>query len=66
MLFGVETELWPTAAKLVGKWYIGGVLEAAKRCTVRWHADKMENRRQWPASVMGGTHGNGEEAGGGV
>ena len=60
-----ETALTPTAAKMIGKWYIGVVFEAANRCMVRWHGDKIDNCSQCPASALGGIHGDGEWDGGG-
>ena len=36
LLFGVDTVLWPRAAKKSGKWY-RGVVEAADRFMARWH-----------------------------
>ena len=60
-----ETALRLTAAKMVGKWYIGVVLEAANRCMIRWHGDKIDTCSLCPASVMGGIHGDGEWGGGG-
>ena len=41
LVFGVETALWPMAAKKAGKWY-RVVLEAAERFMVRWHEDKAK------------------------
>ena len=60
-----ETAMRPTAAKMIDKWYIGVVLEAANRCIVTWHGDKIDNGSQCTASVMGGIHGDGEWDGGG-
>ena len=40
-MFGVETVLWPTAAK-GGKWY-RGVVEAAECFMTRWHRDEAES-----------------------
>ena len=42
MVFGVETMLWPTAAKKGRKWY-RGVVEAAARFMTRWHRDEAES-----------------------
>ena len=42
MVFGVETVLWPTAAKKGGKWY-RGVVEAAECFMTRWHRDEAES-----------------------
>ena len=53
----------PAAAKMIDKWYIGVVLEAANRCIVTWHGDKIDNGSQCTASVMGGIHGDGEWCG---
>ena len=39
LVFGVETVLWPTAAKKGGKWY-WGVVEAAECSMARWHRDR--------------------------
>ena len=36
LVFGVETVLWPTAAKMGGKWY-RRVVEAAECFMTRWH-----------------------------
>ena len=41
-MFGVETVLWPTAAKTGGKWY-RGVVEAAECFMTRWHRDEAES-----------------------
>ena len=41
-VFGVETLLWPTAAKKGGKWY-RGVVEAAECFMTRWHRDEAES-----------------------
>ena len=35
-IFGIETVLWPTAAKQWGKWY-NGVVVGAERLMVEWH-----------------------------
>ena len=43
LVFGVETVLWPTAAKKGGKWY-RGVVEAAQCFMTRWHRDEVESR----------------------
>ena len=42
LVFGVETVLWPTAAKKGGKWY-QRVVEAAGCFTTRWHRDEAES-----------------------
>ena len=42
LVFGVETMLWPTAAKKGGRWY-RGVVEAAKCFMTRWHRDEAES-----------------------
>ena len=42
LVFGVETVLWPTAAKKGGKWY-RGVVEAAECFMTRWHRDEAES-----------------------
>ena len=42
MMFGVETVLWPTAAKKGGKWY-RGVVQAAEFSMTRWHGDEVES-----------------------
>ena len=42
LVFGVETVLWPTAAKKGGKWY-RGVVEAAEIFVTRWHRDEAES-----------------------
>ena len=42
MVFGVETVLWPTAAKKGRKWY-RGVVEAAESFVSRWHRDEAES-----------------------
>ena len=44
MLFGVETVLWPRAAKKSGKWY-RGVVDAADRFMRRWHKGEAEKSR---------------------
>ena len=62
LVFGVETALWPTAAKRAGKWY-RGLLQAAERFMVRWHEDEAQLSRQRRASVMGGAQGNGGRGG---
>ena len=36
MLFGVETVLWPRAAKKSGNWH-RGIVDAADRLMTRWH-----------------------------
>ena len=41
-MFGVETVLWPTAAKKSGKWFRGVVVD---RLIKRWH--KGEAERSW-------------------
>ena len=41
---GVETVLWPTAAKKGGKWY-RGVVVAAECLMARWHRDEAESSR---------------------
>ncbi|CAM9337240.1 unnamed protein product, partial [Laminaria digitata] len=41
LVFGVETVLWPTAAKKGGKWY-RGVVQAADCFMARWHRDEAE------------------------
>ena len=41
MVFGVETVLWPTAAK--GGKYCRGVVEAAEYFMMRWHRDEAES-----------------------
>ncbi|MEP5351924.1 MAG: hypothetical protein ABJZ75_06195 [Luteolibacter sp.] len=58
LVFGVETALWPTAAKKAGKWY-RGILEAAERFMVRWHEAEAELSRQRRASAVGGVQGMG-------
>ena len=40
-LFGVETVLWPKAAKKSGKWH-RGVVDAANRFMTRWHQHEAE------------------------
>ena len=62
LVFGVETALWPTAAKKAGKWY-RGILEAAERFMVRWHEAEAELSRQRRASAVGGVQGNGGRRG---
>ena len=57
-MFGVETALWPTAAKKAGKWY-RGILEAAEWFMVRWHEAEAELSRQRRASAVDGVQGNG-------
>ena len=42
LVFGVETVIWPTAAKKGGKWY-RGVVEAAECFMTRWHRDEAES-----------------------
>ena len=42
LVFGVETVLWPTAAKKGGEWY-RGVVEAANCFMTRWQRDKAES-----------------------
>ena len=44
LLFGVETVLWPTAAKKSGNWHRGGV-DAADRFMTRWH--RGEEEKSW-------------------
>ena len=41
LLFGVETVLWPRAAKKSGKWY-RGVVDAADRFMTRCHKGGVE------------------------
>ena len=41
-MFGVETVLWPTAAKKGGKSY-RGVVEAAECFMTRWYRDEAES-----------------------
>ena len=45
LVFGVETVLWPTAAKSGGKWY-REVVESAKSFMTKWHKDEAES--SWP------------------
>ena len=45
MVFGVETVLWPTAAKKGRQWY-RGVVEAAECFMARWHKDEAESSWQ--------------------
>ena len=40
-MVGVETELWPTAAKKAGKWY-RGIVKAADGFTARWHRTEVQ------------------------
>ena len=61
-MLGVETALWSTAAKKVGKWY-RGFLEAAERYMVKWHEDEARLSRQCRASAVGGAQGNGWRGG---
>ena len=42
LVFGIETVLWPTAAKKGGKW-CRGVVVAAKCFMTRWHRDESES-----------------------
>ena len=42
LLFGVETVIWPRAAKKSGKWYRG----ASKRQTVSWRGGTGTRRRE--------------------
>ena len=49
LLFGVETVLWPKAAKESGKWYRGAV-EAAGCFMVRWHRDEAQRSREESAA----------------
>lgn len=42
LVFGVETVLWPTAAKKGGKWY-RRVVEAAECFMARYHTDEVES-----------------------
>ena len=44
LLFGVETVLWPRAAKKSGKWY-RGVVEAADGFMTRWQ--RLEAEKSW-------------------
>ena len=46
LLFGVETVLWPTAAKKGWKWY-RGVAEAAEGFMTRWHRNRDEAESSW-------------------
>ena len=62
MVFGVETALWSTAAKMAGKWFLG-VLEAAERFMLRWPTDEAQQSRQRRASAMDGAQGNGGRGG---
>ena len=41
LLFGVETVIWPRAAKKSGKWY-RGVVDAADRFMTRWQKGEAE------------------------
>ena len=41
LLFGVETVLWPRAAKKGGSWH-RGVVDAADRFMTRWHRGEVE------------------------
>ena len=42
MVLGVETVVWPTAAKKGGKWY-RGVVEAVECLMARWHMYEAES-----------------------
>ena len=44
LLFGVETVLWPRAAKNSGKWYLG-IFEVTDCFVARWHRDKAQRSR---------------------
>ena len=50
LVFGVETALWPMAAKKAGKWY-RVVLEAAERFMVRWHQQNLIGSATHPLRV---------------
>ena len=45
LLFGVETVLWPKAAKKSGNWH-RGIVDAADRFIVNWHRGGAE--KSWP------------------
>ena len=45
LVFGLETMLWPTAAKKGGKWY-RGVVKAAECFMTRSHRDEADS--SWP------------------
>ena len=62
MVFGVETVLWPTAAKKGGKWY-RGVVEAAECFMTRWHRDKVESSWLRHTTEDAKSDGNGRGAG---
>ena len=62
MVFGVETVLWPTAAKKGGKWY-RGIVEAAECFMTRWHRDEAESSwlRHTTEDAKSDDKGRGEE-----
>ena len=66
-MFGVETLLWPRAAKKSGKCYRGGV-EAADCFMVRWHRDEAQKSelRHAAEDANNGDKGRGEEGGAAV
>ena len=61
MVFGVETVLWPTAAK-GGKWY-RGVVEAAECSMAMWDRDEVQN--SWLRHAAEDGKGDDKEIGGG-
>ena len=62
MVFGVETVLWPTNAKHVGK-FCPGILKAAEWFMISWHVDEAKNSRQRYAPVMDDVQGKGKGRG---
>ena len=62
LVFGVETEMWPIAAKKASKSY-REVLEAAERFIVRWPKDGEKLSRIRHASIVGGAQANGDGGG---
>ena len=63
MPFGVETVLWPRAAKKSGKWYYRGVVDAADRFMTRWH--KGEAEKSWLRHAAEDAKSDKEKEGGG-
>ena len=45
LFFGVDTVLWPRAAKKSGNWH-RGIVDAADRFMTRWHRDEVEKSWQ--------------------
>ena len=63
LLFGVETVLWPPAAKKAGKWS-WGIVKAANGFMARWHRAEMEKSWLRHANEDAKKKGNTQKGGG--